>query len=88
MLKKKQEGKGNLMSKHRDYERYRKECEEVGREDYYDHLIEEYSDFPADHKFLQPTDEGEGFNKKILDRLYGLQGWKLSPQLHKLIGVL
>lgn len=54
----------------------------------YDYLIEEYSDFPADHKFLQPTDEGEGFNKKILDRLYGLQGWKLSPQLHKLIGVL
>ena len=41
MLKKKQEGKGNLMSKHRDYERYRKECEEVGREDFYDHLIEE-----------------------------------------------
>jgi len=29
------------MSKHPDYERYRKQCEEAGRVDFYEHLISE-----------------------------------------------
>mgnify|MGYP003153207034 FL=1 len=36
----------------------------------YEHLIKEYADYPARHKFLQPTDHGDGFDAKVLDKLY------------------
>ena len=51
-------------------------------------LLIKFMDFPATHRFIQPIEDGHGFNKSVVDVLYEMRGeWRLSPQLHKLIGV-
>ena len=51
-------------------------------------LLKDFMDYPATHKFIQPIDRGLGFDKNVIDVVYTMRGdWRLSPQLHKLIGV-
>lgn len=54
--------------------------------------IEEWEDFLCVQRFLQPIwygpNQDTGFHPDALKRLYQAKGkWRLSPQLHKLIGV-
>tara|TARA_Y100001951_G_C11239045_1_gene239327 strand:- start:291 stop:971 length:681 start_codon:yes stop_codon:yes gene_type:complete len=52
-------------------------------------LLEHYLDFPATQKFLQPIEKDGQVNwSAVVKKLFELGGdWRLSPQLHKLIGV-
>lgn len=55
-----------------------------------DHIeIEDYLEFPAREKFIQPVfSDSHQIDMKAVDYLLNLGGeWRLSPQLHKLIGV-
>ena len=54
---------------------------------------ENFEDFPCETKYLQPIDPpgdpvGRDSNTRLtIQKLYGLPGWRLSIQAHKLIGV-
>lgn len=52
--------------------------------------LSEWEDFPCRQKYIQPVWRGDKalLDTKTLDKLYGGNGeWKLSLQLHKIIGV-